>query len=303
MELGQVPASGKGDTASPLLVSNEIASESPINYSLPASRQGVSGSTGSLTHSGSSRQWNTKLRTSLHYVRREPGNFQSLDYDAVTSELSTKRLEMFSTRHWYGYSGASIGRWVITVCIGLGIGLIAFSMSKGIDSLIDYKMDCILAKTNDDQHAVDLRNTSNNSPLTINSILNCKTYPFVTFLFYNAMFALAACIPTVFFAPEAAGSGIPEVMGYLNGVHIRNFLSCKTLVAKLWGTVLIVASGAAVGPEGPFVHTGAILGSGLTRGHKTCGRWRIDSPALFAMFHNDTGACTILAARKNELPK
>ena len=27
-----------------------------------------------------------------------------------------------------------------------------------------------------------------------------------------------------------------------------------------------------MGPEGPLVHSGAIIGSGLTRGHKTCGK-------------------------------
>ena len=43
-------------------------------------------------------------------------------------------------------------------------------------------------------------------------------------------------------------SGIPEVMGYLNGVHIRGLLDKRTLCAKLWGTVMAVASGLPVGP-------------------------------------------------------
>jgi hypothetical protein len=54
----------------------------------------------------------------------------------------------------------------------------------------------------------------------------------------------------------------PQSALFLAGVHIRNFLRLKTLAVKLWGTVLIVSSGLAVGPEGPLVHTGAILGSG-----------------------------------------
>ena len=70
--------------------------------------------------------------------------------------------------------------------------------------------------------------------------------------------ALLACLPVILFAKEAAGSGIPEVMGYLNGVHIRKLLRLRTLLAKIWGTVMIVSSGFAVGPEGPLVHTGAI---------------------------------------------
>ena len=116
-----------------------------------------------------SRQWNTRLRTSAHYTKRvaPAGKFQSLDYDTVraplspalcqsahkqhppaapgstdppcsppaqcTSDLSMKRLEMYSKRKWYGYSGASVGRWVITVAIGIGIGVLAYTMSWGIE--------------------------------------------------------------------------------------------------------------------------------------------------------------------------
>eukprot|EP01047_Picozoa_sp_COSAG01_P020020 COSAG01_NODE_1131_length_11572_cov_84.273337_8_plen_166_part_00 len=54
----------------------------------------------------------------------------------------------------------------------------------------------------------------------------------------------------------------PQSALFLAGVHIRSFLRLKTLAVKLWGTVLIVSSGLAVGPEGPLVHMGAILGSG-----------------------------------------
>ena len=51
------------------------------------------------------------------------------------------------------------------------------------------------------------------------------------------------------------------------------FLSLDTLVVKMLGTALAVGSGLAVGPEGPLVHVGAIIGSGLTRGAKSvrCG--------------------------------
>ena len=82
----------------------------------------------------------------------------------------------------------------------------------------------------------------------------------------NLVMALVASLPCVLAAPEASSSGIPEVMSYLNGVHVPGFLRLRTLAAKVWGTCWIVASGLAVGPEGPLVHCGAIVGSGLTRG-------------------------------------
>ena len=55
---------------------------------------------------------------------------------------------------------------------------------------------------------------------------------------------------------------------YLNGINVKLFMRVQTLCAKVYGTILAVASGLAVGPEGPLVHIGATVGSGLTRGPK-----------------------------------
>ena len=140
--------------------------------------------------------------------------------------------------------------------------------------------------------------------------------PVIFFFCCNLFLALLACLPVVLFAPEAAGSGIPEVMGYLNGVHIRRLLKTRTLLAKMWGTVLAVSAGFVVGPgecsngavpstlsdqpfpstEGPLIHSGAIIGSMLTRGHRACARKKTASSkprgrrkdlSIFTLFNND----------------
>jgi hypothetical protein len=67
---------------------------------------------------------------------------------------------------------------------------------------------------------------------------------------------------------EASSSGIPEVMGYLNGVHIPRIMRLRTLLVKLLGSLCANTCGLAVGVLGPLVHVGAIVGSGLTRGQK-----------------------------------
>ena len=104
--------------------------------------------------------------------------------------------------------------------------------------------------------------------------------------------ALSGAALTVGAAPEAAGSGIPEVMGYLNGVHVTKIMRLRTLVVKVLGSFLAVVSGLAVGVLGPLVHVGAIVGSGLTRGHKIwrgCGgrmQYKCHVRAI-ERFHND----------------
>ncbi|KAF9956673.1 hypothetical protein BGZ70_009801 [Mortierella alpina] len=51
-----------------------------------------------------------------------------------------------------------------------------------------------------------------------------------------------------------AGSGIPEVKTILGGFVIRGFLGFRTLIIKLIGLPLMVASGLNMGKQGPLVH-------------------------------------------------
>jgi chloride channel 7 len=70
---------------------------------------------------------------------------------------------------------------------------------------------------------------------------------------------LAAFI-TVYVAPTAAGSGVAEAMGFLNGVNYPDFISLKTLAVKFFGLIFAVAGGICGGKEGPLVHMGSIVG-------------------------------------------
>lgn len=63
--------------------------------------------------------------------------------------------------------------------------------------------------------------------------------------------------------PLAAGSGIPELKTYLNGVHIKGLLQVKTFFAKLVGIIFSISAGLIAGKEGPFVHGGGVVGGGF----------------------------------------
>jgi len=56
------------------------------------------------------------------------------------------------------------------------------------------------------------------------------------------------------FAPMARGSGIPEIKTILGGFTMPQVLDWNTLVVKIVGLGLSVASGLACGKEGPLVH-------------------------------------------------
>lgn len=75
---------------------------------------------------------------------------------------------------------------------------------------------------------------------------------------------LAGCL--CLFEPAAAGSGIPEIKAYLNGVNLDNVVRLRVLYTKVLGMCLSVASGLPLGKEGPMIHAGSIIGAAVSQG-------------------------------------
>jgi chloride channel protein, CIC family len=65
------------------------------------------------------------------------------------------------------------------------------------------------------------------------------------------------------FAPEASGSGIPQVKASLANVPIR--LSWRVAGVKLLSAMISIGSGMTLGRQGPTVHVGAGLAAGMSR--------------------------------------
>lgn len=63
----------------------------------------------------------------------------------------------------------------------------------------------------------------------------------------------------LYVSERSAGSGIPLIKSYLNGVHIPGVVTLKTLISKSFGVACSVAGGLAVGKEGPMIHSGAAV--------------------------------------------
>ncbi len=77
---------------------------------------------------------------------------------------------------------------------------------------------------------------------------------YLFYLVFTVMFAVAASILVLFYAPHARFSGMPEIKTILSGFVMKGFLGFKTLIMKSIGLILVVASGLWVGKEGPLVH-------------------------------------------------
>ncbi|KAF8783521.1 Chloride channel protein 2 like protein [Argiope bruennichi] len=91
------------------------------------------------------------------------------------------------------------------------------------------------------------------------------------FLQYLAWVALPMCL--ILFsagfvhvtAPQAIGSGIPEMKTILRGVVLKEYLSLRTLISKVIGLTCTLGSGMPLGKEGPFVHISSILATILSK--------------------------------------
>ncbi|XP_069991902.1 chloride channel protein 2-like isoform X3 [Penaeus vannamei] len=66
-------------------------------------------------------------------------------------------------------------------------------------------------------------------------------------------------------APQAVGSGIPEMKTILRGVVLKEYLTFKTLIAKVIGLTATLGSGLPLGKEGPFVHIASIVATLLSK--------------------------------------
>uniref|UniRef100_A0A671XFZ0 Chloride channel, voltage-sensitive 1a n=1 Tax=Sparus aurata TaxID=8175 RepID=A0A671XFZ0_SPAAU len=88
---------------------------------------------------------------------------------------------------------------------------------------------------------------------------------FLAWVSYPLMFILFSSLFCHLVAPQAIGSGIPELKTILRGVVLKEYLTLKAFVAKVLGLTLALGSGMPVGKEGPFVHIASICAAVLSR--------------------------------------
>lgn len=131
--------------------------------------------------------------------------------------------------------------WVFLTLLGLVMAVLSFAMDYGIDF------------TNEGR------------------IWLFKDMAFNQYLQYIAWVLLPVSLITFaagfvhLVAPQSIGSGIPEMKTILRGVALKEFLTLRTLIAKVVGVTATLGSGLPLGKEGPFVHIASITATLLTK--------------------------------------
>ncbi|KAL8171357.1 hypothetical protein V2J09_023161 [Rumex salicifolius] len=183
---------------------------------------------------------------------------ESLDYEVIENyayrEEQDKRGKLF-----VGYQVCF--KWFLALLIGIGTGLAAIFINISVENFAGWKYS-----------------------LTFAIIQKSYFAGFLVYVLINLALVFSSVYIVTNFAPAAAGSGIPEIKGYLNGVDIHGILLLRTLIGKIFGTIGSVGGGLALGKEGPLVHTGACIASLLGQGGST--KYHL-SPRWLQVFNND----------------
>uniref|UniRef100_A0A8V0YYW0 Chloride channel protein n=1 Tax=Gallus gallus TaxID=9031 RepID=A0A8V0YYW0_CHICK len=174
--------------------------------------------------------------------------YESLDYDNSENQLF---LEEERRINHAAFRTVEIKRWVICAMIGILTGLVACFIDIVVENLAGLKYRVV--KDNIDK-------------FTEKGGLSFSLLLWATL---NASVVMVGSVIVAFIEPVAAGSGIPQIKCYLNGVKIPHVVRLKTLVIKVCGVILSVVGGLAVGKEGPMIHSGAVIAAGISQGRST----------------------------------
>lgn len=174
--------------------------------------------------------------------------YESLDYDNIENQLFLEEERRMSHM---SFRCLEISRWVICGLIGILTGLIACFIDIMVEELAGLKYQVIKEK---------IEEFTEVGGLSVSLIL---------WAVLNSTFVMVGAIIVAFIEPIAAGSGIPQIKCYLNGVKIPRVVRLKTLMVKVFGVICSVVGGLAVGKEGPMIHSGAVVAAGVSQGRST----------------------------------
>ncbi|KAL5982029.1 hypothetical protein ACLOJK_016097 [Asimina triloba] len=176
------------------------------------------------------------------------GDVESLDYEIIENyAYREEQVEYLRAQRGKLYTCYYVMvKWSFSLLIGIGTGLAAIFINLAVENFAGWKFSA-----------------------TFSIIQSSYIAGFFVYVLINLALVLSSVFIVTEFAPAAAGSGIPEIKGYLNGVDTHGILLFRTLIGKIFGSIGSVGGGLALGKEGPLVHTGACIASLLGQGGST----------------------------------
>eukprot|EP01132_Coremiostelium_polycephalum_P000989 gene989-1255_t len=186
-------------------------------------------------------------------------DFESLDFPIIDNQLYREFLKK-ATR--FNHILKTFGKWAICFAIGVSVGLFAYIVKQSVEFVQEFKFK----SSEKFIHRGD------------------KFIGFLVYYSINLLFGILASLVIIPVGQIASGSGIPEVKGYLNGIRIPHSMNVRTLLGKTISLIFSYSSGLVLGPEGPMIHIGSMVGGAVGQVKSKTLKWY---PKVFWRYHND----------------
>jgi hypothetical protein len=170
-------------------------------------------------------QANKRLEKALDQLAKFP-KYRSNDYAVEESDL--RRSLILNTTETQHKEEAAVA-WLQSVVIGILNGVAGFLFNSGIWLLNRLKFQT--------------------TARVLQSSCGGLGPAICTYLAFTCLYGTLAGVLGSY-TPQAAGSGIPEIRCYLNGIHVKGLLTIRTFFAKAFGVLFSIAAGLIVGKEG-----------------------------------------------------
>lgn len=180
------------------------------------------------------------------HVHKE--QYESFDFnDTETMMWKKHQLRRYfqgKGKFWTASRITTFWKWFLVIVTGVLIAFIGGFVAVFTEALMEWKFESCHKLTEEGDFAAAF-----------------FAYHFISL--FLVMIAGALC----WWQPLAAGSGIPEIKAFLNGVNIPNIVNLRILFAKVVGMCFSVSAGLPMGKEGPMIHAGSIIGAVVSQGN------------------------------------
>ncbi|XP_054158622.1 H(+)/Cl(-) exchange transporter 7-like isoform X2 [Oppia nitens] len=235
----------------------------------------ASGSSSSANSSRSGQKSPVRIAGDVHCVASPEAvgsldllsqKYESLDYDQIENMLYLEERKRVADS-WL--KRTEMVRWLVIFIIGLLTAVTACVIVVSVEGLSKYKYKLLQQFVDRCSRNQDINNSGGGNDSTITSGQYCIIIPYAMWLGLNAVPVLMGSALVTYLAPIAAGSGIPVIKCYLNGIKVPEVVRIKTYFAKLFGVIMVVVGGLACGKEGPMIHCGSVIAAGVSQGKST----------------------------------
>jgi chloride channel 7 len=172
---------------------------------------------------------------------------QSMNFEEIENYAwrlhQTRRFYHDIGTWWNATRRTTVWKWFLVILVGAVIGCMGVMVRIATGYFTDLKFSNVL-------RIYDSGNVAGS---------------YFTLLGICLLYASIAAITAVL-EPNAAGSGLPEIKAFLNGINLNKIVRFQIVIFKVIGMCFICAAGLPLGKEGPMIHCGAVIGAAISQG-------------------------------------